>query len=112
LEEVAGEGQVFDETFFMYGDDLDLCIRVARAGRRIVYDGRAQITHIKGLSVAKDYGPMSAAIFDANREVYLKHFNPRNSRLVRWKWQLAFGLWKRISLWRARGRGHRRVRPV
>jgi len=35
---------VFDEAFFMYGDDLDLCIRVARAGYRIVYDGRVQIT--------------------------------------------------------------------
>src|SRR5271165_2697204 len=38
---------LFDETFFMYGDDLDLCIRVARAGHRIVYDGRVQIVHLK-----------------------------------------------------------------
>ena len=112
LAEVASGGQVFDEAFFMYGDDLDLCIRVAKAGYRIVYDGRESIIHLKGLSVAKDFGAMSEAIFDANRDVYLKHFNPRNSRLVRWKWSLAFGLWKKISLWRARRRGHRRVRPV
>ncbi|MES1168535.1 MAG: glycosyltransferase family 2 protein, partial [Oleiharenicola lentus] len=63
----------FDEAFFMYGDDLDLCIRVARAGYRIVYDGRVAITHLKGLSVAKDFDRMSTAIFDANRDVYLKH---------------------------------------
>lgn len=103
---------VFDEAFFMYGDDLDLCIRVSRAGFRIVYDGRVQITHLKGMSVARDFDRMSRAIFDANRDVYLKHFNPRGSRLVRWKFVAAFGLWKRVALLRARLRGHRRVRPV
>ena len=103
---------VFDEQFFMYGDDLDLCIRVARAGYKIVYDGRVQITHLKGQSVAKDYERMSAAIFDANRDVYLKHFNPRGSRLVRWKYTIAFGLWKRVAKLRAGLRGHRKVRPV
>jgi len=112
LEQVAVDGQVFDEKFFMYGDDLDLCIRVARAGYTIVYDGRVQITHLKGQSVAKEYDAMSVAIFDANRDVYLKHFNPQNFRLVRWRWRLAFGLWKKISLWRARRRGHHRVRPL
>ncbi len=103
---------VFDERFFMYGDDLDLCIRVARAGFRIVYDGRHAITHLKGVSVAKDFDAMSRAIFDANRDVYLKHFNPRGSALVRWKYRLAFGLWKRVARARARLRGRRRVRPV
>jgi len=113
LEQVAEMGgAVFDEKFFMYGDDLDLCIRVSRAGFKIIYDGRIQITHLKGLSVAKNYEAMSEAIFDANRDVYLKHFNPGNSPLIRWKWQITFGLWKTISLWRARWRGHRHVRPV
>src|SRR6478736_1536378 len=100
----------FDEDFFMYGDDLDLCIRVARAGHRIVYDGRVAITHLKGLSVAKDFDRMSTAIFDANRDVYLKHFGA--SAFARAKWRLMFGCWKRVALWRARGRGHRAVRPV
>ncbi len=114
LEQVASPGSpvVFDEKFFMYGDDLDLCIRVARAGYRIVYDGRERITHLKGVSVAKDFDRMSQAIFDANRDVYLKHFNPRASRFVRWKYAAAFGLWKQVALLRARWRGHRRVRPV
>jgi len=102
---------LFDETFFMYGDDLDLCIRMARAGYRIVYDGRVQIIHLKGMSVARDYERMARAIFDANRDVYLKHFNPRGSTLVRWKYQLAFGAWKTTALLKARLYGHRRVKP-
>lgn len=114
FERVAGPapGEVFDERFFMYGDDLDLCIRVARAGYHIVYDGRVSITHLKGMSVARDFDRMSTAIFDANRDVYLKHFNLRGSALVRLKYRLAFGLWKRVALLRGRLRGHRRVRPV
>ena len=103
---------VFDANFFMYGDDLDLCIRVARAGFRIVFDGRVRITHLKGVSVARDFEKMSRAIFDANRDVYLKHFNPRGSALVRWKYTLAFGAWKRLARLKARLRGHRRVRPL
>ncbi len=102
---------VFDERFFMYGDDLDLCIRVGRAGYRIVYDGRVAITHLKGQSVAKDYARMAAAIFDANRDVYLKHFNPGGSRLVALRYRAAFGLWKRVARLRAALAGYRQVRP-
>lgn len=112
FDAVAENGMVFDEAFFMYGDDLDLCIRIARLGRRIVYDGRVAITHLKGLSVAKNYEAMSRAIFDANRDVYLKHFNSSNSAWVRWKYKAAFGTWKAIARLRARWRGHRRVRPL
>jgi N-acetylglucosaminyl-diphospho-decaprenol L-rhamnosyltransferase len=114
LDEVAdpAPSAVFAERFFMYGDDLDLCIRVARAGYKIVYDGRVRITHLKGQSVARNYDAMSRAIFDANRDVYLKHFNPHGSAFVRWKYTVAFGLWKQVSRLRARLRGHRRVRPL
>lgn len=100
----------FDEQFFMYGDDLDLCIRVARAGYQIVYDGRVQLTHLKGLSVAKDFDRMAVAIFDANRDVYLKHFG--TSAFARAKWRVMFGLWKRVALLRAAGRGHQQVKPL
>jgi N-acetylglucosaminyl-diphospho-decaprenol L-rhamnosyltransferase len=109
---VDGRAQVFDEAFFMYGDDLDLCIRVARAGYRIIYDGSVAITHLKGLSVAKNYEAMASAIFDANRDVYLKHFNPTNSRWVRWKWCATFGAWKLVAKIKARSRGYRRVKPL
>lgn len=112
LRGADGCAQVFDEAFFMYGDDLDLCIRVARAGHRIVYDGGVEITHLKGLSVAKNYEAMASAIFDANRDVYLKHFNPTNSRWVRWKWCATFGAWKLVAKIKARARGYRRVKPL
>jgi len=111
LEAVAPDGRVFDERFFMYGDDLDLCIRMKATGRKIVYDGSASIVHLKGVSVARDFEAMSRAIFDANRDVFLKHFNPTGSQWVRLKYRLTFGLWKHVSLFRTRLAGRREVRP-
>ncbi len=108
LEEVG----LFDEAFFMYGDDLDLCYRIGQVGHRIVYDGRFTIVHLKGMSVAKEYRAMSRAIFDANKAFYLKHFNPKNRRWIRWKYELTFGLWKWVALLRAKRKSYRKVKPI
>lgn len=111
LEQVSDAGgAVFDEKFFMYGDDLDLCIRMAHAGFKIIYDGRMQIIHLKGQSVAKDFTAMSQAIFDANRDVYLKHFG--QTWFARIKYGIAFGLWKFVATVRAKLHRRRRVQPL
>jgi N-acetylglucosaminyl-diphospho-decaprenol L-rhamnosyltransferase len=110
LVAIAPDGKVFDEAFFMYGDDLDLCIRMKLGGYKIVYDGGVQIIHLKGQSVAKEWEAMSQAIFDANRDVYIKHFG--NSRISRIKYVLAFGAWKALATVRAKLQGYRRVKPL
>ncbi len=109
LVTVAPDGRVFDEAFFMYGDDLDLCIRMGKAGKRIVYDGSVSFVHLKGLSVARDRRAMSRAIFDANRDVYLKHF--ARTGFDRFKYRTAFGAWKWFSVVVAGITGRREVRP-
>ncbi len=40
----------FDESFWMYGEDLDLCIRVARRNKSILYFPAATAVHLKGAS--------------------------------------------------------------
>ena len=44
---------LFDEDFFMYGEDLDWCYRIQQAGWRIHYTPRTQIIHYKGESTKK-----------------------------------------------------------
>ncbi len=44
---------LFDEAFFMYGEDLDLCFRIQQAGWKIYYTPRTQIVHYKGESTKK-----------------------------------------------------------
>lgn len=40
----------FDESFFMYGEDIDLSYRVQKAGFKNHYLGSITITHLKGKS--------------------------------------------------------------
>ncbi|HEX6846124.1 MAG TPA: glycosyltransferase family 2 protein [Chitinophagaceae bacterium] len=44
LEKVKG----FDESFFMYGEDIDLSLRITGSGFKNYYLGRISVTHLKG----------------------------------------------------------------
>jgi N-acetylglucosaminyl-diphospho-decaprenol L-rhamnosyltransferase len=38
---------LFDETYFMYGEDLDWAYRIKQAGWRVMYNPRVTVTHVK-----------------------------------------------------------------
>jgi N-acetylglucosaminyl-diphospho-decaprenol L-rhamnosyltransferase len=48
-EQVGG----FDPGYFMYAEDMDLCLRIARAGWRVVFDGGAEVVHTVGGSTRR-----------------------------------------------------------
>ena len=67
-----------DETYFMYGEDIDLCYTLIRKGYRNWYFGKSSVLHIKGESTVKDkkylenfYGAMQIFI-----RKYYKKQNP------------------------------------
>jgi N-acetylglucosaminyl-diphospho-decaprenol L-rhamnosyltransferase len=45
-EEVQG----FDESFFMYMEDVDLCWRARQHGWQVSYEPGAEVTHVQGVS--------------------------------------------------------------
>ncbi len=49
LEELGG----FDEAYFMYLEDTDLCWRAHQAGWGVGFAGTAAVTHVQGLSTAR-----------------------------------------------------------
>lgn len=49
-EEVGG----FDERYFMYGEDIDLCYTILRKGYKNFYYGKYSLLHYKGESTVKD----------------------------------------------------------
>ena len=67
---------VFDEQFFMYGEDLDLCLRCELAGFQVVYDGRHTVIHYKGRSSAKNYQVWVGAAFYLDGTVFPEAFQP------------------------------------
>lgn len=103
---------LFDERFFMYGDDLDLCLRCTRAGLRVVYDGSHSITHLKGQSSAKEYRTMSRELFRGTKQFYLKHFNPDRSRWRKWQFDALFGCWEMMARLLGQLRGHKLACPM
>ena len=40
----------FDESYFMYAEDVDLCWRLGRAGYGVAYAPAAEVTHTQGIS--------------------------------------------------------------
>lgn len=47
-EEVLATAGSFDERFFMYCEDVDLCRRIRQAGWKLYYSGDAEILHVGG----------------------------------------------------------------
>ncbi len=48
-EEVGG----FDEDYFMYGEDIDLCFKIKQAGHKVYYVPNTSIIHFKGESTRR-----------------------------------------------------------
>ncbi|WP_058301450.1 glycosyltransferase family 2 protein [Gorillibacterium timonense] len=66
VEQVGG----LDETFFMYGEDIDWCYRIKEAGWEIWYHPLVQITHYKGASSRRK--PFKI-VYEFHRAMYLFH---------------------------------------
>ena len=66
----------FDESFFMFFEDVDLGRRLGQAGYRSVWTPRAGVTHIGGHSYRADPAPMLKAHHDSAR-LYVSRVYPR-----------------------------------
>lgn len=64
----------FDEQFFMYGEDLDLCYRIQQGGWKIYYTPDTQIIHYKGQSARRSDIDEVRLFYEAMRVFVRKHF--------------------------------------
>ena len=60
---------LFDERFFMYSEELDLCRRMRAAGWQVAYVPRAEVVHLEGASARQDLGARDGQ-FQASKLVY------------------------------------------
>ncbi len=74
----------FDETFFMYGEDLDLCCRIRGKGYKIWYNPATQIIHFKGRSAAKQTWKSRKAFYEAMIIFSRKYKHTRASFFPGW----------------------------
>ncbi len=64
----------FDEAFFMYGEDLDLCFRLKARGGRVCYVPDAVVVHYKGQSSGQRPQAMLREFHCAMWRFYRKHY--------------------------------------
>ena len=65
----------FDQDFFMYGEDLDLCYRIQKEGYKVFYVHSAQIIHYKGESTKRSSIDDTKLFYDAMHLFVKKHFS-------------------------------------
>lgn len=81
-KEALDEVGLLDESFFMYGEDIDLCYRIKHAGWKIVYYGKSSITHFKGASSKKQKNKLIYEFYHAMYIYYKKHHASESSFIV------------------------------
>lgn len=71
---VVREVGLLDESFFMYGEDLDWAYRIKQYGWKIVYYPRVIVYHYKRAASSRRPIPSIRAFYDAMRLFHRKHY--------------------------------------
>lgn len=75
----------FDEGFFLYEEDVDLCVRVRQAGFRVLFTPRAEVVHHLGRSMEK----ASARARDEYRRSHVRFYRKHNGPF----WTFVLRIW-------------------
>lgn len=92
LEKTGG----FDETFFMYGEDVDLSYRIQQAGYKNYYFPESTIIHFKGESTKKGSMNYVRMFYTAMSQFVKKHYG--GSRAGLFTLLVYTGIWFRAAL--------------
>ncbi len=87
----------FDEDYFMYAEDIDLCFRIKQAGYKIMYDPSVEVLHYKGISsgLKKDTQKKTSATLETKKRslhwfyktmiiFYDKHYKNQYPFIINW----------------------------
>lgn len=89
FEEVEG----FDESFFMYYEEMDLCVRIAQKGWRIRFTPITDVVHLQEASTRKARAAMAVERYVSTMRFARIHYSPLHTAGL-------FLVWKAILLLR------------
>lgn len=98
---VFGAAGRWDEAYFMYGEDLDLCFEIKKLGYRVMFYPQARVRHYHGMTTGlKEHSRGLSALdaqareraydsfYDTMKIFYDKHYRERYGPMIR---RLIFG---------------------
>lgn len=91
FEEVGG----FDESYFMFSEEVDLCYRLQQAGWQVHYAPVVDIVHIYGASTSKVAGRMEAARYLSTRRFYELHYN--RAQFAAWRTIIGYSMLRNLA---------------
>ena len=91
-KEIAKEVGGFDESFFMYGEDIDLSYRIQQAGFKNFYFAETSIIHFKGESTRKGSLNYVKMFYNAMSVFVKKHYGGAKAGLFNLLIQIAIFL--------------------
>ncbi|MDE3076871.1 MAG: glycosyltransferase family 2 protein [Chloroflexota bacterium] len=80
LEEVGG----FDERFFMYSEEMDLCYRIKEAGYQVWYLPQAEVIHHEAASSSQDLFRQNVNFHQSRYRFFRKHHGRIGALALRW----------------------------
>jgi GT2 family glycosyltransferase len=85
---------LFDETFFLYFEETDLCRRARQAGYKVYYVRDAHVSHIGSVSTGMKQidKPMPLYWFEARKHYFRKHHGSGYALLADVAWLAGRGL--------------------
>jgi GT2 family glycosyltransferase len=93
-------GRMFDERFFLYVEDLELCDRLSKQGWKVLYTPKAKIVHLEGRSLAKQTPEIQASKLRSLRKAFaVRH--PSRVKLLIYDVVVAVGFALRASIFGA-----------
>ncbi len=109
--EVFEEAGRWDEDYFMFGEDLDLCYQIKRLGYDIMFYPQVEVLHYHGMTHglkkhSQDFSPVDPdarertynAFYDAMKIFYDKHYKTEYSRITRRLVLLAIDIKKMLGM--------------
>ena len=90
---------LFDDTFFLYYEETDLCLRARRQGFRCWYVPASRVVHLEGQStgVTDMRAPpkrLPRYWFESRRHYFMKNHGPVKTRLADVAWTVGFISWR------------------
>jgi GT2 family glycosyltransferase len=82
--EVLAQVGLLDEQYFMYAEDLDLCIRAKERGWQVWYNANVTVLHYKGQSSKQRSHFANVQFYETMRLFHDKHYKDQTFFLMNW----------------------------